>query len=303
MEPKKSDKLKKLESLMKQAGMPTGVDAFKSDVFKRVAGIDNVPASKKSASPQSSHSKIKTTRSASPAKTQSYTPNTSLKNEYIIKEYKETLHSLKQKIFSLKDELEELNKKNEKLLKDNQISTALTSEIEGKEIVEKLYNHISSVNEKINNIIVALEEEQTTKNEDKFYSSAILIIEDSITHRKLLKSYFESFNFKNVLEASSIKEALKILDRHAKDPTLPKIKLITVDQNIPGATGLDFLRIFRNKAFYEKLPVYKDIPVIMISGNINKKLIIEGAKLKVNDYIKKPVDKALLAEKVLKWIK
>jgi len=58
--------------------------------------------------------------------------------------------------------------------------------------------------------------------------------------------------------------------------------LVIVDINMPGVSGLDIVRHVRSS---EK----RDTPIMVLSGNTNDNVIIEGFELGINDYMKKPL--------------
>jgi len=85
----------------------------------------------------------------------------------------------------------------------------------------------------------------------------ILIIDDDPSYRELLKIRLEKERFK-VIEASSGKEALEILNNKENKPSL-----ILLDLVMPIMNGVDTL--FNLKAH----PVGKNIKIIMITNKVN----------------------------------
>lgn len=113
----------------------------------------------------------------------------------------------------------------------------------------------------------------------------ILIVDDSSTVRKFLSATLKSKNFR-CIEASDGFDALEKLAQNAD------VKLIISDLNMPNMDGIEFIRAVR------KDPVYKDVPIIMLttdSSPENKKLAFEtGANL----YLVKPSPAHIILFKV-----
>ncbi|MGB5388487.1 MAG: response regulator, partial [Eudoraea sp.] len=58
--------------------------------------------------------------------------------------------------------------------------------------------------------------------------------------------------------------------------------LVIVDINMPGMSGLEVVK-------YIRLEKTQDTPVLVLSGNTNEHVIVDGFDLGINDYMKKPV--------------
>ena len=58
--------------------------------------------------------------------------------------------------------------------------------------------------------------------------------------------------------------------------------LVIVDINMPDISGLDIVKSIRTKQ-------KSNVPIMVLSGNTDDKIIEEGFKLGVNDYMKKPL--------------
>lgn len=104
----------------------------------------------------------------------------------------------------------------------------------------------------------------------------ILIVEDAVDIRYLLKSLFEAEGFA-VVQAGNGQEALDIL--HAAGP-LPH--LILLDLMMPIMDGYEF----RSKQ--EMDPRISDIPVVVMTadGDIGSK----KTRIRAREFLKKPVD-------------
>jgi two-component system chemotaxis response regulator CheY len=119
-----------------------------------------------------------------------------------------------------------------------------------------------------------------------------LIVDDSRPTRNLLQSYISEM--KKIgepcyfLEAEDGASALKLINTR-------RVDFVLLDWHLPNeSTGLEILKTIRSTEKTKKLPV------IMISGDSDKKHVIESIKNGANDFTTKPIDKKVLAEKILK---
>lgn len=102
----------------------------------------------------------------------------------------------------------------------------------------------------------------------------ILYIEDEenikINMKKVLLLLCE-----NVFDAQNIEEAKHIIKNQ-------RIDIIISDINLPDTNGIDFIKELRKTD--------KTIPVILLSAFTDTKYLLEATKLKLVDYLTKPVD-------------
>ena len=136
---------------------------------------------------------------------------------------------------------------------------------------------------KIDQIIVSIE------NLDKNKQKTILIVDDSLTIQAQLKEILENRNYKTAI-ASDPLSALKIINEI-------KIDLMLLDVELANDNGIEFLH--KNKNL---IVVKKNIPVMMISENIDTSVIRDGLKSGAVDIIKKPYVLEEIILKVNLWI-
>ena len=102
----------------------------------------------------------------------------------------------------------------------------------------------------------------------------ILYIEDEenikINMKKVLLLLCE-----NVFDVSNIQEAKNIIKTQ-------RVDIIISDINLPDTNGIDFIKELRKSD--------KTIPVILLSAFTDTKYLLEATKLKLVDYLTKPVD-------------
>lgn len=112
----------------------------------------------------------------------------------------------------------------------------------------------------------------------------ILIAEDSITSRKLLKSILIKMSF-NVIETQDGLEAWEILQ--SKQP--PRIALI--DWVMPHLSGIDLIKKIRKKEKETGLYTY----ILMVTSNTDEKYADIGFAAGADDFIPKPIDPKALS--------
>jgi two-component system chemotaxis response regulator CheY len=119
-------------------------------------------------------------------------------------------------------------------------------------------------------------------------TKTVLVVDDSRIMRNIVKNTFSELHIPcEFLEAGNGKEALLQLQNH-------KIHLILLDWNMPELSGLDFLKKIR------ALPMYKNLPIIMVTSEAARYNVIEALKTGATDYIIKPVNERIFAEKISK---
>ena len=77
---------------------------------------------------------------------------------------------------------------------------------------------------------------------------------------------------------------------------LHKISLIVLDLDMPGLSGLDVLKKIK------RVNSYKDIPIVMLTGNSDISNVKAAISTGAVDYIVKPIDPAIFESKVKKLI-
>lgn len=104
----------------------------------------------------------------------------------------------------------------------------------------------------------------------------VLIVEDEIKIRTLLKLYLEKNNYV-VKEAEDGKDVLALVERYKPD-------VIVLDILMPNKTGIEVCKKIREH------PVHYRIPIVFLSSLNQKDSIIEGLEAGGDDYVTKPFD-------------
>ena len=118
----------------------------------------------------------------------------------------------------------------------------------------------------------------------------ILVVDDMVTMRRIVKNILKQLGFANVEEAENGQEALQKLqtDRYG---------FVVSDWNMPVMTGIDMLRAIRAD---EKL---KTTPVLMVTAEAQQSNLVEAVQAGVSNYIVKPFTAEILQEKIAKIFK
>ncbi|MBS0182829.1 MAG: chemotaxis response regulator CheY [Nitrospira sp.] len=118
----------------------------------------------------------------------------------------------------------------------------------------------------------------------------ILVVDDMVTMRRIVKNILKQLGFANVEEAENGQEALQKLRADTYG-------FIVSDWNMPVMTGIDMLRAIRAD---EKL---KTTPVLMVTAEAQQSNLVEAVKAGVSNYIVKPFTAETLQEKIAKIFK
>ena len=117
----------------------------------------------------------------------------------------------------------------------------------------------------------------------------ILLVDDEEDFQRILKRVIEPAGYRTV-SALSAEEALRMAE--AFTPAL-----VIVDWNLPGISGLELIKKFRN------LPKYSKVPIIMYTVRDLEEEQISAYLADVQAYLNKPVNPAVLVAKIKQLLK
>ncbi len=112
-----------------------------------------------------------------------------------------------------------------------------------------------------------------------------LILEDSRVMRTLLTRMLRELGFEAV-PAGHVEEALERLRGESG------VELALVDWNLPGLSGMDFLRRLRAE------PAHRAIRVLVVSTEVGQHRIEEALREGAQEYLMKPFTREMLADKL-----
>jgi len=117
---------------------------------------------------------------------------------------------------------------------------------------------------------------------------AVLVVDDSRIMRNIVKNFFSEQKIPcKYFEAADGVEAMDVLMKNPLD-------LILLDWNMPKLSGIDFLKKVRSISKFENLPI------VMVTSESAKYNVIEALKMGATDYIIKPINGKLFADKISK---
>jgi two-component system chemotaxis response regulator CheY len=115
-----------------------------------------------------------------------------------------------------------------------------------------------------------------------------MVVDDSRIMRNIVKNTFTELKIPcQFIEAGNGKDALMLLQNQP-------VHLVLLDWNMPELSGIDFLHQVR------AMDQYKELPIIMVTSESAKYNVIEALKSGATDYIIKPVNEKIFAEKLSK---
>jgi CheY-like chemotaxis protein len=121
----------------------------------------------------------------------------------------------------------------------------------------------------------------------------ILLVEDDPGDVLLTREAFDDHKLHNRLTVlSDGRQALTYLRRAGRYAGAVLPDLILLDLNLPGLDGRDLLTELATD------PELRDIPVVVMTNSLAERDILRARRLKVADYVCKPVDFARLLEVV-----
>jgi CheY-like chemotaxis protein len=115
----------------------------------------------------------------------------------------------------------------------------------------------------------------------------VLLIDDDDAHRIFLRQAFSKKLNATVMEAKNGVEALRVLEKLVPD-------VIMLDLWMPVMNGQDFLEKLRDEE------QWKDIPVIIMSALRDKDIVQKLLKLKISDYMVKPITLEQINDRISK---
>lgn len=106
-------------------------------------------------------------------------------------------------------------------------------------------------------------------------SPKILVVDDSRVMRRIIASFLAETGYDDVLEASDVSCALKIMETE-------RVAVVICDYSLPGMSGLELLKAIRHD------PVNKDMPFVMVTAEAQLRNIIATFREGAQQYVTKP---------------
>jgi two-component system, chemotaxis family, chemotaxis protein CheY len=116
-------------------------------------------------------------------------------------------------------------------------------------------------------------------------SLSVLVVDDQMTIRSLVRSGLQQIGISNIEEAADGEQGLRNLIARP-------VSLVITDFNMPKLDGLGLLRAVRAH------PPISKTAVIMLTGRADKELVQRAVQFGVNNYLVKPFTVGTLKDKI-----
>jgi two-component system chemotaxis response regulator CheY len=113
-----------------------------------------------------------------------------------------------------------------------------------------------------------------------------LIIDDSRTMRRLLNACVANATGAEIQQAENGAEALASLAAHVP------VDFALVDWDMPGMTGIEFVRAVRPQ------PRYDGVKLMMVTAGVDAGALSEALDEGADDFFMKPLDEDMVADKL-----
>lgn len=112
----------------------------------------------------------------------------------------------------------------------------------------------------------------------------ILVVDDSQAHILLMEKLLQQEGYRVISETNGF-DALKVL-------AYEDIDMLLLDIMMPEMDGLALIKKMKS------VPSFKELPIIIISANLEKETIEKALQLGANDYITKPFNMQTIKNKI-----
>ncbi len=117
------------------------------------------------------------------------------------------------------------------------------------------------------------------------YKMKIMVVDDFSTMRRIVKNILKQLGYDNIEEAEDGAQALAKLKKGG-------FGFMVSDWNMPNMDGLELLKAVR------KDPELKDLPVLMVTAEAEKNMVVTAIQAGVNNYVVKPFTAEVFKEKM-----
>jgi DNA-binding response OmpR family regulator len=119
-------------------------------------------------------------------------------------------------------------------------------------------------------------------------STRVLVIDDDHYMRKVVRSLLQANGIRTFYDAQDGATGLEAIISLNPD-------VVILDWDLPDINGAEFMRIVRSPLTFPAPAV----PVIMLTGQIERKTVLEAVRLGVNEFLCKPISAKTIFERIV----
>ena len=131
------------------------------------------------------------------------------------------------------------------------------------------------------------------KMADALIGSRILLIDDSVSFRRLTAAMLDKFGVSSVTMAGSLAEGMRKMNYVCPDKYgAPEFDLVLMDINLPDGNGIEACQFISSHA-----STY-NIPLVVMSGTSYAATINQAFEAGASDFLQKPLAGSILANRL-----
>lgn len=119
-------------------------------------------------------------------------------------------------------------------------------------------------------------------------STRVLVVDDDHYMRKVIRSLLQANGIRTFYDAQDGATGLEAIISLNPD-------VVILDWDLPDINGAEFMRIVRSPLTFPA----PAIPIIMLTGQVERKTVIEAVRLGVNEFLCKPVSAKTIFERLV----
>ena len=119
-------------------------------------------------------------------------------------------------------------------------------------------------------------------------STRVLVVDDDYYMRKVIRSLLQANGIKTFYDAADGLTGLESIITLNPD-------VVILDWDLPDINGGEFMRIVRSPLTFP-MPA---VPIIMLTGLVEREKVIEAVRLGVNEFLCKPVSAKAIFERIV----
>jgi DNA-binding response OmpR family regulator len=124
--------------------------------------------------------------------------------------------------------------------------------------------------------------------EARIAASKVLIVDDELYMRKVVRTLLMSIGVRTIYEAPDGPSGLEVIRSQQPD-------IVILDWEMPGLDGAGFVRMVRSPMTFP----FPDIPIIMLTGHGERSRVIAAVEVGVNEFLLKPVSAKSLRDRIV----